>query len=130
MSLSFARKLQIFLPFAFGYFLSYLYRVINAVLAPDLVADIGLEAAGLGLLTSTYFITFAAFQLPLGVLLDRFGPRKIEAALLLVAGFGAWTFACAESLKGLIIGRALIGLGVSACLMAAFKAFVLWFPIQ
>lgn len=130
MPLTFYRKLQIFLPFAFGYFLSYLYRVINAVLAPDLVAEIGLEAAELGLLTSTYFITFAAFQLPLGVLLDRFGPRKIEAALLLIAASGALIFAYAESLKGLIIGRALIGLGVSACLMAAFKAFVMWFPMQ
>ncbi len=130
MSLSFVRKLQIFLPFAFGYFLSYLYRVINAVLFPNLVTDIGLRPAELGLITSTYFITFAAFQLPLGVLLDRFGPRKIEAALLLVAASGALTFAFAESLTGLIVGRALIGLGVSACLMAAFKSFVIWFPIQ
>jgi MFS family permease len=130
MSLSIVRKLQIFLPFAFGYFLSYLYRVINVVPAPDLVADIGLEPAELGLLTSTYFITFAAFQLPLGVLLDRFGPRKIESALLFVGAFGALTFAYAESLTGLIIGRALIGLGVSACLMAAFKAFVIWFPTR
>jgi MFS family permease len=130
MFLSFARKLQIFLPFAFGYFLSYLYRVINAVISPNLVADIGLEPAELGLLTSTYFITFAAFQLPLGVLLDRFGPRKIEAALLVVAASGALIFAFAESMNGLIVGRALIGLGVSACLMAAFKSFVMWFPIQ
>ena len=130
MSLSIVRKLQIFLPFAFGYFLSYLYRVINVVPAPNLVADIGLEPAELGLLTSTYFITFAAFQLPLGVLLDRFGPRKIESALLLVGASGALTFAYAESMTGLIIGRALIGLGVSACLMAAFKAFVIWFPTR
>ncbi len=130
MSLSFTRKLQIFLPFAFGYFLSYLYRVINAVISPNLVADIGLEPAELGLLTSTYFITFAAFQLPLGVLLDRFGPRKIEAALLVVAASGALIFAFAESMNGMIVGRALIGLGVSACLMAAFKSFVMWFPIQ
>ncbi len=121
---------KIFLPFAFGYFLSYLYRVINAVLAANLVVDIGLKPSELGLLTSTYFITFAAFQLPLGVLLDRFGPRKIEAALLVVAASGAFTFAQAESISGLMLGRALIGLGVSACLMAAFKAFVIWFPKQ
>lgn len=127
-SLKLLRNLQIFLPFALGYFLSYLYRVINAVLAPDLVADMGLDASELGLLTSAYFITFAAFQLPLGVLLDRFGPRKIEAALLVIAACGAVAFAFAESIKGLILGRALIGLGVSACLMAAFKAFVVWFP--
>jgi predicted MFS family arabinose efflux permease len=120
--------LRVFIPFAAGYFLSYLYRVVNAVLAPNLVHDIGIGPSALGLLTSTYFIAFASFQLPLGVLLDRFGPRKTEAVLLLFAGLGALVFAKAESLGGLIIGRALIGFGVSACLMAAFKAYVLWFP--
>jgi MFS family permease len=126
----FAKQLQVFLPFALGYFLSYLYRVINAVLAPNLAADLGLDPSNLGLLTATYFITFAAFQLPLGILLDRFGPRKIEAGLLILAATGAFVFANASTLTGLLIGRGLIGLGVSACLMAAFKAFVLWFPKQ
>jgi len=118
----------VFLPFACGYFLSYLFRVVNAVIAPDLVRDVGLGAAELGLLTSTYFLTFAAFQLPLGILLDRYGPRRTEAGLLLFAAAGAWIFASSDSVLGLTIGRGLIGFGVSACLMAAFKAFVLWFP--
>lgn len=120
--------LRVFLPFAAGYFLSYLYRVVNAVLAPNLVHDLGIGPSSLGLLTSTYFIAFASFQLPLGVLLDRFGPRKTEAFLLLFAGLGAFVFSKAETLSGLVIGRAFIGFGVSACLMAAFKAYVLWFP--
>jgi len=128
MKLSPFTVLRVFTPFAAGYFLSYLYRVVNAVLAPDLVLDLGIGPSALGLLTSTYFIAFAAFQLPLGVLLDRFGPRKTEAFLLLFAGLGAFVFSNAETLSGLIIGRALIGFGVSACLMAAFKAYVLWFP--
>lgn len=123
-----ANLLRIFLPFAIGYFFSYLYRVVNAVIAPDLVADLGLNSGDLGLLTSTYFLTFAAFQLPLGVLLDRFGSRKTEACLLVFAAIGAFVFAKAESVSGLIIGRALIGFGVSACLMAAFTAYVIWFP--
>ncbi len=118
---------RVFLPFAAGYFISYLYRVVNAVIAPDLIADIGVGPSALGLLTATYFISFASFQLPLGVLLDRFGPRKVEAVLLLFAALGAFVFARAESLTGLITGRALIGFGVSACLMAAFKAYTLWF---
>jgi sugar phosphate permease len=125
--MSLTQRLRIFLPFALGYFLSYLYRTINSVLAPNLVADIGVDPSDLGLLTSAYFITFAASQLPLGVLLDRYGPRRIEAALLVVAGIGAIVFGQATSLSGLVIGRGLIGLGVSACLMAAFKAFVIWF---
>ena len=119
--------LHVFLPFAAGYFISYIYRVVNAVIAPDLIADLGVGPSALGLLTATYFISFASFQLPLGVLLDRFGPRRVEAALLFFAALGAFIFAKAESLAGLIIGRAFIGFGVSACLMAAFKAYTLWF---
>ena len=128
MKISIPKSVQIFLPFALGYFLSYLYRVINAVLAPDLAHDLGVDPSDLGLLTSAYFIAFASFQLPLGVLLDRFGPRVVEALLLLVAAGGAFVFAQADTLAGLVIGRAMIGFGVSACLMAAFKAFVIWFP--
>jgi sugar phosphate permease len=77
-----ALLVRVFLPFAGGYFLSYLFRVVNAVIAPDLAADVGVDPSQLGLLTATYLITFAAFQLPLGILLDRFGPRAVEAALL------------------------------------------------
>jgi len=119
--------LRVFVPFAVGYFFSYLYRVVNAVIAPNLAADLHLSPGDLGLLTSTYFLTFAAFQLPLGVLLDRFGSRKTEAFLLLFAAAGAFVFSKAESVAGLVVGRALIGFGVSSCLMAAFTAFVLWF---
>lgn len=120
-------RLRVFLPFALGYFLSLLFRVVNAVIAPDLIATVHVGPSALGLLTAAYFISFAAFQLPLGILLDRFGPRRVEAVLLLVAALGAAVFSWADSLAGLVAGRALIGLGVSACLMAAFKAFTLWF---
>lgn len=121
---------RVVVPFALGYFLSYLFRVVNAVIAPDLTADLALSPASLGLLTSAYFLTFAAFQLPLGILLDRYGPRRVEAALLLIAAVGALTFALAPSTPLLIFGRALVGLGVSACLMAAFTAYVMWFPSE
>jgi len=127
-AMPFVLYLRIFLPFAGGYFLSYLYRAVNAVLAPNLALDLGLEPSALGLLTAAYFIAFASAQLPLGVLLDRFGPRRIEAVLLLFAAAGAFLFARGTSLTELVVGRALIGFGVSACLMAAFKAFVEWFP--
>jgi len=119
--------LRVFLPFAAGFFLSYVYRVVNAVIAPDLITDIGVGPSALGLLTAIYFITFASFQLPLGVLLDRFGPKKVESVLLLFAGLGAFLFSRADTLTELVVGRALIGFGVSACLMAAFKAYTLWF---
>ncbi len=119
---------RIFLVFAAGYFLSYLYRTVNAVLAPDLVADFGLSAADLGLMTALYFMSFAAMQPALGLLLDRYGPRRVQGVLLLLAAAGAALFAVAEDRGHLVIARTLIGLGVSGCLMAAFKATVLWFP--
>jgi predicted MFS family arabinose efflux permease len=120
--------LRLFLPFAAGYLLSYLFRTSNAVIGPVLAQDMALPDHALGLLTSTYFITFAAAQIPLGILLDRFGPRRVESILLLFAAAGAAVFALAGDLAGLAWGRALIGLGVSACLMAAFKAFNQSFP--
>lgn len=122
--------LAVFLPFAAGYLLSYIYRSINAVIAPDLIAGFSLSAADLGLLTSAYFLAFASFQVPLGILLDRFGPRRTNASLLLIAGSGALVFATSQSMPGLLTGRALIGVGVSACLMSSIKAFTLWFPRQ
>ena len=122
--------LRIFIPFAAGYFLSYFFRVVNALIASDLSSDLNVNASQLGLLTSVYLIAFAASQLPLGVMLDRYGPRQTEAALLVIAAIGAATFASAETSTGLLIGRALIGFGVSACLMASIKAFVLWFPME
>jgi len=121
---------RIYFPLALAYAISYFYRNANAIIEGDLVQELGLGPADLGLLTSVYFISFAAFQLPLGILLDRYGPRRTESILLLFAALGALLFAQAESLSGLIVGRLLIGLGVSACLMAAFKAYVLWFSSE
>ncbi|MFC6671601.1 MFS transporter [Marinobacterium aestuariivivens] len=120
--------LRLIIPFAFGYMLSYLFRVIGAVVSPALVDELGLDASTLGLISSFYFLTFAACQLPLGVMLDRIEVRKLTAALLLIAAAGSLVFATAETATGLLIGRGLIGIGVSACLMGAFKAYVLWLP--
>ena len=122
--------LKVFLPFAGGYFLSYLYRTVNAIISPDLVREFGLGPADLGLLTSSYFLTFAVFQLPLGILLDRYGPRRVNAGLLMLAATGAALFGLAQSVGGLIVARALIGLGVSGCLMSSMKVFTLWFPLN
>lgn len=115
-------------PFALGYFLSYLFRSVNAVVGPNLVADIGLSAAELGLLTSAYLFAFALFQLPLGVLLDRFGPRRVQTGLLGCAALGSLLFATGESILTLTLARGLIGAGFAGGLMSGFKAIVLWVP--
>jgi MFS family permease len=118
---------RVVLVFAAAYFLSYALRAINAVIAPVLSADLQLTNADLGLLSSAYFVGFGSMQLPIGVWLDRFGSRRTESALLLFGAVGAAVFASSSSLGGLWIGRALIGVGVSSCLMAALKAYRVWY---
>ncbi|MCK9380647.1 MAG: MFS transporter [Sulfuritalea sp.] len=121
---------RVFLPFAVGYFFSYFLRNVNAVIAPELTRELGVSAADLGLLTSAYLLAFGAAQLPLGLALDRYGPRRVESFLLLIAAAGCALFAVGSSLTELAIARALIGLGVSSCLMASFKAFSQWFGLE
>ena len=120
--------LHVFLPFSTGYFLSFLFRSINAVIAQDLMRDVGLGASGLGLLTAAFFAGFALVQIPLGVMLDRFGAARVQAGLLTIAAVGAALFALAHSASALVTARALIGLGCAGGLMAAFKAIVKWYP--
>jgi type IV secretory pathway TrbF-like protein/sugar phosphate permease len=118
----------VFLPFAAGFYLSYLFRTINALISSELTSDLALGAADLGLLTSVYFLTFGAAQIPIGVMLDRYGPRRVQSALLLIAAAGAALFSISEGFSALVLARALIGLGVAAALIAGLKAIVLWFP--
>jgi len=118
---------RVFLAFASGYFMSYGLRSVNAVIAPDLIAEFGLTNAQLGSLSSAYFLAFASVQMPLGVLLDRFGSRRVDATLLLVAAGGCLLFAGARSASMLWVSRALIGVGVSAALMASLRAFRFWY---
>ncbi|MDX3971628.1 MAG: MFS transporter [Bradyrhizobium sp.] len=120
--------LSIFLPFAAGYYLSFLFRTINASISPVLASDFGLGAAETGLLASAYFLVFAGAQIPIGVLLDRYGPKQVQSVLLVLAVGGASLFGNADSFAELLIGRAMIGLGVAASLMAGLKAIVVWFP--
>ena len=118
----------VLLPFAAGYHLSYVFRTINALIVDQLSEEIGISPAALGLLTSMYFLVMVAVQLPIGALLDRHGPRRLQVVLLPITALGAVVFALADSVPGLLIGRLLIGLGVSAALMAGLKAASLWFP--
>ncbi|MET0264210.1 MAG: MFS transporter, partial [Duganella sp.] len=112
----------VFLPFALGHFLSTLVRMVNATLAPQLVAALALTPGQLGLLTSAFFFAFALAQLPVGVALDRWGPARVQLPLLIVAALGALAFAGGRDFYELLVARAVIGLGVGGCFMAAVKA--------
>jgi len=121
--------LTAFLPFALGYFLSFLFRSLNAIVAPALRNELGLDDAAIGVVTSMYLAAFTLAQLPAGVALDRFGPRRVAPVMLLATALGAVIFALGQDVVTLSIGRALIGLGLSVALMCGFKANVLYWPI-
>ena len=114
--------------FAAGYLLSYFFRNVNAVISPELTREFLLSPGALGLLTSAYFIAFTAMQIPAGMLLDRYGPRRVQPGLLLVAAAGALLFAVADSEGGLLAARTLIGFGCAVGLMAPLKAIAAWCP--
>jgi len=116
----------VFLPFALGHYLSSLMRTVNAMLAPQLVAALALTPGQLGLLTSAFFFSFALAQLPVGIALDRFGPRRVQLMLLMVAAIGALAFAGGQDFTQLLVARAVIGLGLAGCFMSAVKAISTW----
>ncbi|WP_186026117.1 MFS transporter [Burkholderia gladioli] len=122
-------QLRVFALFSIGYFVSYVFRGVNLGFAPLITHELGLSAADLGLLTSLYFLGFAGAQIPAGVLLDHYGPRRVTAAMLLFAAAGIGLFGLGHGIGALMAGRLLIGIGVSVCLGAAFKAIAEHFPI-
>ncbi len=125
-----ALAVRIFISFAVGYFISYALRSVNAALAPLLAADLNLSAGDLGWLSSAFFLSFTAMQIPLGICLDRYGARRTESFLLIIAAVGACVIAMGDSLWMVSLGRMLIGMGVSACLMAPYAYFRRSFAAQ
>jgi predicted MFS family arabinose efflux permease len=113
----------VFAAFALSYFFSAVIRAATATLAPALVAEFTLSPADLGLLAGGYFLGFAAFQLPLGQWLDRFGPKRVLLGFMAVAVIGCAAFALAQGFASLLIARILTGIGVCACLMAPLTAY-------
>jgi MFS family permease len=112
----------VFLPFALGQYMHALLRNVNAVLVPDLVASLSLTPGQLGLLTSTFFFSVVLAQLPTSAALERYGPYKVQVAMLLLAAIGALLFAKGQTLPQLVCARALIGFGVGGTLMTAVRA--------
>ena len=116
----------VFLAFAAAYFCSALVRAITATLSPVLTQDFDLQARDLGLLAGGYFLGFAAMQLPLGTWLDRHGPKRVILSFLSLSVLGCLAFSAATSFVWLLAARVLVGMGVSACLMAPLTGFRRW----
>lgn len=118
----------VFFAFVCGYITSNFLRSANAVISPNLMNDIGLTADQLGLMTSLYYITFAAVQLPMGAALDRYGSRIVIPVLLIPTIIGTIIYANAEVFWHVATGRLLIGIGTAGGLMGAVKTFGNWVP--
>jgi MFS family permease len=120
----------VFIPFALGHYLSWLLRTVNAMLAPHMLADAHLSVAQLGMLTSAYFLAFALAQLPVGMALDRYGPRRVQCVMLLIGALGTLAFAHADGFAQMAAARGVIGVGLAACFMSAMKAISTWISPQ
>lgn len=109
------------------YLVSQFLRNSVGVIAPDLAAEMGLKPIELGLLSSIYFFAFASIQIPLGVVLDRFGPKLCMLASVGFTVLGCALFAAAQSSGSLTIARALQGFGTASFLMAPCALYARWF---
>ena len=120
----------IILPFGVGYLLSFFLRNTNAILAPELTLTFSLNATEIGFLTSIFFFAGAAQYIPLAILLDKYGPKRIYIGEIILAIIGCIITTYADSYLMLVIGRAFLGLGIGSCLTTALKSVTIWFPSQ
>ncbi len=108
--------------------LSQFLRSSHAAIAPEVIKDLALSAEGFGLVTSAFFFAYALSQIPVGVLLDRFGPRRTIPAGLTLALLGSHLFGVAQTPGASFAGRFLMGVGCAPIFMGAFVACTRWFP--
>lgn len=112
---------------ALAYVLSFFQRFAPAGIAQDLAAAFQTSAASLGVLAATYFYVYTVMQIPTGILADTLGPRRILALGGIVGGIGSLLFGFAPTLELALIGRTLVGLGVSVTFIAMLKLVAVWF---
>src|SRR4030042_5212404 len=125
-----SRPFLIFIILSSLYILSMFHRVSNAVMAPNLIQDLGLDAETLGMLGGAFFYSFALLQIPLGPMLDRIGPRIVLTSSALIGALGAFLFAFGDSYPSAFLGRVLIGTGMASILMGSLKVFTLRFSLN
>ncbi len=118
--------LRIFLCISLSFMVSMFYRAANGVIAPELMAELAMDPSTMGFVTGVFFLVFAIVQIPVGMALDRFGPRLVIGYLSLIAVAGAVVYAVSPDWRGLAAGRALLGLGCSATMIGAVVVLSRW----
>ncbi len=119
--------LGITLPLATLGMINQAARTVMAILGPVLAVEFSLSGGELGLLAACMLAAYALAQLPDGVALDRLGPRRVQTSLGLLTAAGFAAFALSDGLGGFVVARVIIGVGISAGLMAVIKANTEWF---
>jgi sugar phosphate permease len=110
-----------------GYILVFFHRLCPAVIALDMQEAFGLSGTLLGLLGSFYFYPYAIMQVPAGLLADSWGPRKTVSSFFLLAATGSILMGLASNVSMAILGRFLVGIGVSTLFVCNFKLIAEWF---
>ena len=118
----------VLLPFAAAYYVSYVFWLISPLISTSLARGLNLSSSDLGVLGSSYVLALMVAQLPLGVLIDRHGPRRVQSVCLMIATAGAVIFVLGDTLAALIVGRIMIGFGVATVLITGLKSIAIWFP--
>jgi sugar phosphate permease len=111
-----------------SFVLSFFHRTAPAAIAGELTRAFAINSAVLGTLAATYFYVYTVLQIPVGVLADTLGPRRILSAGSIVAGVGSLVFALAPTWEIAAAGRTLVGVGVSVAFIAILKVSAVWFP--
>ncbi len=112
------------------YILVFFHRLCPAVIALDIQASFGISGTLLGVLGSAYFYAYALMQLPTGLMADSWGPRKTVFVFFILAGLGSILMGLAPNLTVAVIGRILVGLGVSTVFVCNFKLLSEWFTVR
>ncbi len=120
------RLIAMFATFLVACSLSHFLRSSHVVIAPSVIADLGLSAEAFGLMGSAFFFAYALGQIPTGLLLDSVGPRRTVTALLGIAVAGTALFATADSLWAAAGARFMMGIGCAAIFMSAFFTAARW----
>lgn len=115
---------------ALYYFYQFILRVSPSVMTEDLMRDFGVAGCSLGILSACYYNAYSAMQIPLGMMMDRFGPRRLMTASCCIAAIGTLIFSFAESLYLAGFGRLLIGMGAACGFIGCMKLATIWFPLH